>query len=203
MRKLIVSMLIIIISFSSCGILFWRNVKCRDYELVSERFWFQGYLLTPYTFINKSSGEKKVFYLADKWISHRDNYYSDTGCDCADKSSQLLISGKDSLWILSESRYIEKNKPETIENYTFVIKGKKTMINSIFSSVLYDSITINGATHITKKIIRESDGVTVVVGELIGIISFNLGNEIWELVDLKVEKLAPIFDYRYMNNYCY
>jgi hypothetical protein len=205
MRKLILFALVIIVGLSSCGILIHRKVKCKDFELTSERFWFQGYMLTPYTFINKSTGERKLFYIKDKLISHRNSYFSDTGCSCYDMSAQLLMSENDSLWIVNESMYIEHNQPKTNETFTFVINGQRSIINAKFSIVEFGFITVNGTTIKTKKVSRDFYGEynEVVLGELIGIISFNLKNEVWERQDLKVEKLAPIFDYRILIDHCY
>jgi len=202
-RLLIFALLILL--FSSCGILFFRNIKCREYKLDSELFWFQGNLLAEYIFINKSSNKEKKFYLRDKWISHRENYFSDSGCDCHDMSAQLLVGEKDSIWMISDSRYIEKNIPKTKEAFTFKFDNIKGVINNQNSVTSTGFFIVEGTEIETKIFISDIGGskTKITVGKGIGPIRIEFSDsEIWEMKGIKIEKTAPISDYRYMNNYC-
>ncbi|GAA3511783.1 hypothetical protein GCM10022393_26860 [Aquimarina addita] len=205
MKNRLLILMSLLLLFSSCGVLFFRNITCREYKLDAEQFWFQGDVLSEYVFVNKSSNMEKKFYLRDKWISHRENYFSDSGCDCHDMSSQLLIGEKDSIWMVSDSRYIEKNIPTTRESFAFKFDNTKDILNNENSVISSGSIIIGEAEIETKIFISDYGGskTKITVGKGIGPIKIELSNsEIWEMKGIKIEKMAPKSEYRYMNNYC-
>ena len=50
--KLVLSSIMVLILFQSCGVLIMRRVKCQEYKVDSEKFWFQGNVDSKYTLVN-------------------------------------------------------------------------------------------------------------------------------------------------------
>ena len=107
--------------------------------------------------------------------------------------------------MVSDSRYIEKNIPKTKESFTFKFDNTKDIFNNENSVISSGSFTIDGAEIETKIFISDFGGskTKITVGKGIGPIKIEFSNsEIWEMKEIKIEKIASISDYRYMNNYC-
>jgi len=204
--KFIIKFLILIITIfvlNSCGVLVFRKIECRDFQLKEELFWFQGKIKTSYVFVNEKTGEEKTFILKDKWISHRQKYSSDTGCDCHDKSSQFLIGNKDSIWTINDLRYIEKQEQKITEAVTIVFDGVKIIYNSIHSSINIKNEIINEIEIETKTFINSDSNSEIKLGKGVGLISIKISkNEIWKRKNITIEPISKIGDYRFMYNFC-
>jgi hypothetical protein len=189
----------ITLALSSCGILIWRNIECRPYTLNFEEYWVQGEEgLDGVTLMNPTHQEK-TFSLKDKWISHTEHYFSDTGCKCRDGSAQLLSTATDSIWMVTEANYIENAKANYLERVVVIINGQK----SIFSN--FDLITNSTQLYSDSILVRtyESDTISkgvyaITFAKGIGPIELKLKNgEHWESSETKPKEISPISSYRF------
>ena len=109
--------------FPSCGVLMFREVKCRDFEFKEELKWFAGNVGDVLTFKNNHN-ETKEFVVAEKYIFHRTKYTTDTGCDCHDQWAILLTAGNDSISMFGDSQYIEAKSAKRSDSFYIKFNNK-------------------------------------------------------------------------------
>ncbi len=194
--------------FYSCGLLFFREIECRDFQIKGEEYWFPLQVGDSVVFINSTTHVGKKYTVVDKQISHRTKYVSDTGCGCLDYSGMLLTSGTDSLWFSDELRYVEEDEGNYYEDIFFVINGVQSGFYETYKTHLA-SYTLNSITFAdveffeytawkeglcVKKLYRAKD---------LGIISFELVNgEIWINGNLTKTGKTTQDSFAYSENTC-
>ncbi len=200
---LILSSLLGVVFLGSCGILFFRKVECRAPELTSELFWFQGNNESSFSLISETTGEEKLYILKDKWYSHREQYFSDSGCDCHDMSAQLLEGGRDSIWTVNELRYVERNKEVITESITFVFDGDHYFFSSTNSKITLTTEALNDSEIESKLFSRYGDDAEVKLGKGVGILHVIFPNgEKWERKNAVIKPISGIEDYRFTLTTC-
>lgn len=143
--KIILGLLILVAMFYSCGKIIFREVKCRDFQIKGENYWFPLVLGDSVVFANKAMSLRKKYIIVDKKIFHRTQYTSDTGCGCLDQSQMLLTSGSDSLWFVNEERYVEQNEGKYYEDIVFVVNKIKSRFNETSKTKL-SNFTLNSVS---------------------------------------------------------
>jgi hypothetical protein len=194
--------------FISCKKLFNREVKCRDFQIKGEHYWFPLNVGDSVVFVNVSANIRKKFLVQDKRIAHTTKYKSDTGCGCFDYSGMLLTSGSDSLWFKNELKYIENKEGNYYEDIFFVINGSKSGFYETQRTILAN-YTVNGVNFSdveffscancqialdVKKIYRVKN---------LGIISYELVNgEVWTNENLTKTGQTSKDSFTYLEETC-
>jgi hypothetical protein len=192
----------------SCDKIIFREIKCRDFQITGENYWFPLNVGDSVVFVNSSSNIRKKYTIVDKRISHRTKYTSDTGCGCLDNSGMLLTSGTDSLWFNNELRYVEDNEGNYYEDIIFVINGKQSGFYETSRTKLNDYI-LNSVNFLDVEFFECKDcNVDLSVKKLyrvknLGIISFELVNgEVWINENLTKTGLTTMDSFEYSENSC-
>jgi hypothetical protein len=206
LTKLIIVIVAALIAFSSCKKLVHRDVNCRGFSFTDEYYWFPQQLGDTISFVNGANVTKK-FVVADKYINHRKQYVSDTGCGCNDVSSLLLTSENDSLWFRSELKYIEDQPGNRYEDVVFVLNGVQ--------STFYETHRNNEAQHVLDTLtfmdVRRYDQPYTEVAKVkqvftarnLGIISFELvSGELWVNSHLNSFNVIEQSSFDYSENVC-
>lgn len=180
MRKLTyTSILFVSLMLNSCGVLIWREIECRQVEVDYENYFFPLDNGENVVFI--VNGEERVFTIEDQFIDHTKAYFSDTGCDCADQSVQLITDGKDSIWFDQISYYIEKNPATTAQKVVFNIEDEWFGFNE--ANLEYkDQVDVNGITINDVQIYSsdKQDLTKVIIAKGIGIVKMEFSNgDVW------------------------
>lgn len=208
MKRLIIIFLITSGLFLSCGKIIFREIKCRNFQLKGENYWFPLYVGDSVVFINPSTNARKKYIVVNKYISHRTEYISDTGCGCLDVSGMLLTSGSDSLWFKNELRYVEDQKGNYYEDIIFVIKNKKSGFfeteRTKLNTYSLDSINFTDVELFECKDCKENLKVKKMYRvRNLGIISFELVNgEVWINENLSKIGLTTMDSFEYSENTC-
>lgn len=194
--------------FYSCNKIVFREIKCRDFQIKGEDYWFPLNVGDSVVFVNSSTNIRKKYIIVNKRISHRTKYTSDTGCGCFDNSGMLLISGTDSLWFNNELKYVENNEGNYYEDIIFVIKGKKSGFYETSRTKL-DNYTLNSVSFSDVEFFEcKNCTVDLSVKKLyrvkrMGIISFELVNgEVWMNENLTKTGLTTKDSFEYSENIC-
>lgn len=194
--------------FFSCDKIIFREIKCRDFQIKGENYWFPLNVGDSVVFINTSTSIRKKYTIIDKRISHRTKYTSDTGCGCLDNSGMLLTSGSDSLWFNNELKYVEDNEGNYYEDIIFVINGKQSGFYETSRTIL-DNYALNSVNFSDVEFFECTDcKVDLSVKKLyrvknLGIISFELVNgEVWINENLTKTGQTTIDSFEYSENTC-
>ena len=188
----------------SCGLLFWREIKCRDFEFQDELKWYPGNVGEVITFSNEEN-EMKEFVIREKYISHRAKYYSDTGCDCLDLWVIMLSSGSDTIRMYGNSFYIEKQKA-TRHDYFYVRYNNKLSRfkdGSIVSNYAIENKTFAQVMIFEHPHTENNQFKKVVIAPEIGIIELIEANgNIWRNIDLETKLNIEMNSFKYSETTC-
>ncbi len=194
--------------FISCDKIIFREIKCKDFQIKGENYWFPLNVGDSVVFVNSTTSIRKKYTILDKRISHRTKYTSDAGCGCLDKSGMLLTSGSDSLWFNNELKYVEDNEGNYYEDIIFVINGKQSGFYETSRTKL-DNYTLNSVNFSDVEFFECKDcKVELSVKKLyrvknIGIISFELVNgEYWINENFTKTGLTTKDSFEYSENTC-
>ena len=192
--------------FYSCGKLFWREVKCRDFEFQDELKWYAGNIGETITLSNKEN-ETKEFVIKDKYIYHRTKYISDTGCSCHDIWGILLSTEKDTIGMYSHSKYIEKNKAEKYDYFYIRLNSQLSVFKREDKSIVTNYSI--GDKQIVQVLIFEFQQAEnnqikkVVVAPEIGVIEIvETNGNVWKNTDLETKLNIDISSFDYSENVC-
>lgn len=206
--KLLFRLLIVSGLFLSCDNIVFREIKCRDFQIKGENYWFPLNVGDSVVFVNSSTSIRKKYTIVAKQIFHRAKYTSDTGCGCLDNSVMLLTSDTDSLWFNNELRYVEDNEGNYYEDIIFVINGKQSGFYETSRTKL-DSYTLNSVNFSDIEFFECKDcKEDLSVKKLyrvknLGIISFELVNgEVWINENLTKTGLTTKDTFEYSENTC-
>ena len=95
----------VLLVFSSCGVIVFRDVICRDFKLTNQNYWFPVKTGDSVVFVN-SLNKSMEFRVIEKKIEHTTRYFSDTGCSCNDWSGMMLVNATDTIWVNITNDYI-------------------------------------------------------------------------------------------------
>lgn len=206
--RLLYGLFIVTGLFFSCDKIIFREIKCRDFQIKGENYWFPLNVGDSVVFVNSSTRIRKKYTIVDKRISHRTKYTSDTGCGCLDNSGMLLTSGSDSLWFNNELKYVEDNEGNYYEDIIFVINGKQSGFYET-SRIKLDNYTLNSVNFSDVEVFECKDcKVDLSVKKLyrvknLGIVSFELVNgEVWFNENLTKTSITIIDSFEYSENTC-
>jgi hypothetical protein len=192
--------------FYSCGKLFWREVKCRDFEFQDELKWYAGNIGDTITLSNKEN-EKKEFIVIDKYIYHRTKYISDTGCDCHDIWGIVLSAEKDTIGMYSHSFYIEKNKAEKYDYFYIRLNNQVSFFKTENKSIISNySIGDKQFAQVLIFELKQAENYQinkVVVAPEIGVIELTETNgNVWKNTNLETKLNIDISSFDYSENVC-
>ena len=206
--RILLGLVIAIGLFYSCDKIIFRDIKCRDFQIKGENYWFPLNVSDSVVFVNSTTNVRKKYIIVDKHISHRTKYTSDTGCGCLDNSGMLLTCGTDSLWFNNKLKYIEDKEGNYYEDIIFVINGKQSGFYETSKTKL-DTYTSNSITFSDVEFFECKDcKVDLSVKKLyrvknLGIISFELVNgEVWINENLTKTGLTTKDSFEYSENTC-
>jgi len=208
--KISISIICIIITLwalHSCGVLLFREVKCRDFEFQDELKWFAGNVGNVITLSNNRGNETKEFIIRDKYILHRIKYTSDTGCDCHDRWGILLSSGNDTISMYSDSKYIETN-PSNRYDYLFIkynnnLSSFTDEDKSIVTNYTIDNITFSQVLIFEYSHDENNQFKKVVIAPEIGIIELTETNgNIWTNTNLETKLSIDMSSFEYSEYVC-
>jgi hypothetical protein len=203
MKKLV--LILLILSLNSCGILIWRKIECRPYKLDFEQFWIQGDIGISGVNLVDNNNSQKTFIMKDKWIFHREFYFSDTGCNCTDGSAQLLCSKSDTLWMTTEGNYIERKRATYNESVNIVTNGDRSTFTK--NDLTLGKEIISSDTILTREYSSDtiSSGVySITFAKGIGPIRIKYKNgDTYNLLNPIVKPISPISTYRNVTTECY
>lgn len=199
--------LMILFIFTSCGVLVFRDVICRDFTLTNQNYWFPVKQGDTVVFVN-SHNISKVLKVVEKKIEHTTRYYSDTGCSCNDWSGMLLVNPSDTIWVNASNDYVFDNKDERSENMLLSINHIRSGFHGTqltllptysigsnqFTNVKLFSGTYTDSTHVK----------TVYVAKNAGIIRFEMVNgEIWTNKSLAQDSIPNLINtFEYLEGAC-
>ena len=203
--RLLIICVIMLEVFYSCGKLFWREIKCRDFEFQDDLKWFAGNIGEIITLSNKEN-ETKEFIIRDKYIYHRTKYISDTGCSCHDIWGILLSTEKDTIGMYSHSSYIEKNKSEKYDYFYIRLNNQLSVFKSENKSII-ENYSIGDKPFVQVLIFEFQDENNpikkVVVAPEIGVIEITETNgSVWKNTDLETKLNIDISSFDYSENIC-
>jgi hypothetical protein len=187
---------------SSCGVLVFRDVTCRDFKLTSQNYWFPIKTGDTVVFVN-THNENMVLKVVEKKIEHTTRYYSDTGCSCNDWSGMMLVNPADTIWVNITNDYVFDNKDEPSEDMMLKINHVKSGFYGTQSTLLATySIGNNQFTNVKQFIGTYTDSThvkTVYMAKNAGIIRFEmLDGETWtnkSLTQDSIPNLITTFEY--------
>jgi hypothetical protein len=197
---------IFMVMFSGCKGFIFRDVKCRDFALKGEHYWFPLYVGDSVTFLS-TSDTKKTFMVVDKYISHRTRYVSDTGCGCSDLTGMLLVSNEDSIWFNNRLKYIEQQEGNYYEDVFLkidnVTSGFYETHKTVLNSYSIDTLSFSDVERFDYDVTGEMKVKTVFRAKDLGIIKFVMGNDIeWTNENLTVMKETNLDSFNYSENTC-
>ncbi|WKZ58857.1 MAG: hypothetical protein QY309_13370 [Cyclobacteriaceae bacterium] len=183
-------LLILTLSLTSCGYLFWKEIKCREFKAENLSL-FPGQLNDTISFADKQ-GNVRHFIINDKRAQHTTRYISDTGCSCHDFVQMLYISGQDSIWTKLQLNYIYDQKEKQYFEVWFVLDNIKNGFTEVYQDSTFTGIQIEGNNYSRqrkyiwndpsdKNIVKEC-----IIADNIGLLRFEKVNgDIWTRVNIK------------------
>ena len=188
--------------FTSCGVLVFRDVTCRDFKLTNQNYWFPVKTADTVIFVNLHN-KSMVLKVVEKKIEHTTRYYSDTGCSCNDWSGMMLVNPADTIWVNSTNDYVFDNKDELSEDMMLKINHVKSGFHGTQSTILPTySIGDNQFTNVKQFTGTYTDTAqvrTVYMAKNAGIIRFVMVNgETWtnkSLTHDSIPDLIKTFEY--------
>lgn len=194
------SITILSLCLTSCGILFWTKIDCREFENTEDLVWFPGLVGDTVSFV-KSDNSVERYVIGHKFIVHTTDYISDTGCSCNDIWGSALGNGSDSIFYWAGSDYIYDQDQTRYDRVLIDIKGIKSGFKNIISKSTSDTIIDN---HLFKEVRifkntnpTSDEFCTIYIGRGVGIIKMEKANgEVWSNVILTEN---PNFDYDTFN----
>jgi len=158
--------------FSSCGVIVFRDVTCRDFKVTDQKYWFPAKTGDSVVYAN-SLHQSMGFKVIEKKIEHTTRYYSDTGCSCNDWSGMMLVNSTDTIWVNSTNDYIFDDKDarseEIMLNINHVRSGfdgtQSTLLPTYtiggnqFADVKQFSGTYTDSTHVKKVYMAKNAGI--------------------------------------------
>lgn len=200
--------LFLTILFFSCEKVIFKDIQCRDFQLTGEHYWFPLPTGDSVVFINTTTNTRKKYTVANKQITHRTKYTSDTGCGCFDNSKMLLTSGSDSLWFNNELKYVENNEGNYYEDIFFVINDKQSGFYETSKTHL-DTYTLDSTTFSDveffecKECVIDLSVKKLYRAKNYGVISFELVNgEIWINENLTTSGISTTNSFDYSEDTC-
>lgn len=192
--------------FNSCGKLFWREVKCRNFEFQDELKWYPGTVGDVITLSNKEN-ETNEFTIRDKYIHHRTKYISDTGCGCHDWWGIFLTSKNDTINMYGHSRYIE-DKPAHKYNYLyfhhnykqsgFIDEDKSIANNYTIEDKTFAQVLIFEYAHTENNQFKK-----VIIAPEIGVIELiEVNGNVWKNTDLETKLNIDMKSFEYKETTC-
>ncbi len=192
---------------SSCGILPFQEVVCRDLGTTEESYWFPAKMGDSVTFVNTKNEQIKL-YVTDKSMYHTTKYYSDTGCGCYDWSGMLLANKTDSIWFTNEVRYIYDNEDNGEVYVQVELNGIASGFDendvTLLPSLAFDNQTFTDVKKYEYGYTNAARTKTVYFAKNIGIIRFEMvGGEIWTNTKLTTEVTSILETFEYKEEECY
>jgi len=204
--SLLIISVIVLGVFYSCGKLFWREVKCRDFEFQEELKWYAGNVGDVITLSNNENVTKE-FIIRDKYILHRTKYISDTGCDCYDRWGILLSADNDTISMYSDSRYIEKNSAKRYDSFYikynnklsgFITEDKTIVTNYTIDNYTFTQVLIFEYSHTENNQFRK-----VVIVPEIGVVELiETNGNVWKNTNLETKLNIDVSSFDYSENIC-
>lgn len=180
------SIVLILIGITGCGILMHRKVECRPLD--PEMYSFIRHHKVPKVIVYESSfGRNRSFILNSNHEYHTDFYYSDTGCGCVDVVVQKAYSLQgDSIIIISRSSYIEQGQSSIYSGVYFHWDGLKNGFGGKDSTSLDEGLDRRQYTFYQPDSVFQIESAVLV--EKLGLVSFALrSGETWQLKDAEVD----------------
>jgi hypothetical protein len=204
--KKVFILLFITAFFSNCNKLIFREIECNPFEMNVEYFWNSSNEGEKIVFTN-SLNQRKELVVADKTITHRTKYVSDTGCGCYDFSGMLMTNGSDSIWFKNELQYIENQIGENYTDIVFSIEGQQSLFYEVHSknlpTYIIDSITFKNVLKLEYDYNKRLNVKAFYLVKNLGIIRFEMVNgEVWTNENLTEFRKNTIEDFNYTENIC-
>lgn len=187
---------------SSCGVLVFRDVICRDFTMTTQKYWFPVKTGDSVVFVN-SLNKTMGFKVIERKIEHTTRYYSDTGCSCNDWSGMMLVNSTDTMWVNATNDYIFNDKDARSEDVMLIINHVRSGFDGTQSTLL-PSYTIGSkqfsdVKQFTGSYTDSTHVKTVYMAKNAGIIRFEMINgKTWtnkSLAQDSIPDLLKTFEY--------
>lgn len=190
----------------SCGILFYRNIECREFQNNEELRWFVGNVGDTVTFF-KQDNTKVKFEIVDKYILHMKQYISDTGCGCSDRWGLLMKNDTDTISMYSDAKYVYNNPSKRYDKFYIlsggIITGFVTEDKVLLPSINIDTIIIKDVVKFTYNHKDSLRFNSVYVAKDLGIIKLERVNgEVWINKNLTIRDTTSIKSFEFSEQYC-
>lgn len=116
---------VVVFALSTCDRVEYKDVFCRDFELVNENYWFPNAVGDSVVFVNEREFTQ-TFKIADKSIVHTTKYTDNTGCTCSDVAGILLSNANDSIYFINNYAYTNNNPATKYEDVVFSLGDRKS-----------------------------------------------------------------------------
>ena len=192
--------------FSSCNILLFRTIDCRDFEFQDELKWYAGTMGNVLTLTNEAN-ETKEYAIEDKYIYHRTKYISDTGCNCWDIWGILLSAENDTISMYGGSYYFESDPADRYDRFYIRHNDKVSRFSSgersIVTNYSVNNIVFPQVLVFEYAYTQDNQIKKVVIAPETGIIELTETNgNIWRNTDLETKLKTSIDSFDYSENVC-
>jgi len=192
----------VLLVFSSCGVIVFRDVICRDFKLTNQNYWFPVKTGDSVVFVN-SLNKSMEFRVIEKKIEHTTRYFSDTGCSCNDWSGMMLVNATDTIWVNITNDYIFDEKDARSEDILLIINHVRSGFHGS-ESILLPTCSIGGkqfadVRQFSGSYTDSTQVKTVYMAKNAGIIRFEMVNgKTWtnkSLTQDSIPDLKATFEY--------
>jgi hypothetical protein len=205
-KILLLSLLLCTLSLINCGKLFFREIDCREFELGEEYYWFNSNNGDSVIFTSQSNMEL-AFIVGDKWIEHRTQYTSDTGCGCLDLSGMILSNESDTITLINQLTYVEDNNGTRYETLILTINGGSNEFHET-SIITLPTYSIEDASFSNVKKFEKAETEnpniqSLYLAENLGIIQIEMmDGTTWTNSDLAPKNPTELTSFRFETNKC-
>lgn len=198
--------LTITLSVLSCKKLIFREVQCREPNNTNHLKWFAGKLNDTITLV-KPDNTIINFIVDDKYIFHRTQYTSDTGCGCHDMWGIRMVSGSDTISMYNQEKYVEDNESNGYSACQLTINGIYSGFisedKSSLSSMIVNDTTITNLIRFKYENNDEGQFTEIYISENIGIVQMVSANgDKWVNQDLTSSLDVSLGSFSYEENTC-
>ncbi len=194
------------IAFIGCKKVVHREIGCRGFALTDQYYWCPESFGDTITFVNQNNDSAK-YVVADKTITHRIKYISDTGCGCSDLTGMLLVNEGDSIWFRHNLLYIENQSGNQYEDVVFVFNNVQSALyetnRSALTSYETNGITFENLRKYEKTYTEPTKVNKVFTVKNLGIIRFEMVNgDVWTNANLTNYVVTSQSSFSYSENIC-
>ena len=199
----IICAVIVLVAFSSCNKLMFREIKCRDFEFQDDLKWYAGNVGDTITLSTHGGNETKKFVIEDKYISHTKKYTSDTGCRCHDIWGMVLSTAHDTIVMNGESVYVEKNPAKKYNAFFIKYNNKASGFIDEDKGILLNYINFDQVMIFSYPYTENNQFNKIVIAPEIGVIELTETNgNVWLNTDLETKLNIDISSFEYYEKTC-